>query len=94
METSRESERQAWRPLDTLACSLDASTSSSCSLFGWDPQLFYFGQAAAGIGARGFGADEIHNHELELIVHPKCRRRAPPAARCLLVFHFSLISRT
>ncbi|KAK3121925.1 hypothetical protein QOZ80_8BG0662870 [Eleusine coracana subsp. coracana] len=65
METVQERDlhqRQAWWPLDTMACSLE----SSSSLFGWDPQLFYLGQGADGNGAGDSGAHECH--ELDLLV--------------------------
>ncbi|TVU05586.1 hypothetical protein EJB05_48754 [Eragrostis curvula] len=90
MEMAQEREllhqRQTWWPLDAMACSLE---TSSCSLFGWDPRLFYFGQGAIGNGASDSGSHE--HHELEILV-PKCRPRgmefpvseAPEAVTSLL----------
>ncbi|KAG0523917.1 hypothetical protein BDA96_07G164300 [Sorghum bicolor] len=70
-ESALHAGRQAWWPLDTMACSLDdASTISSSFLLGWDPQLCYFGLGAMGAAA---GDSDTHGHarELELFV-PKC----------------------
>ncbi|KAJ1268794.1 hypothetical protein BS78_07G161200 [Paspalum vaginatum] len=73
-ESALHAGTQAWWPLDTMACSLEdtstISSSSSSFLLGWewDPRLSYFGLGAAGAGA----ADpETHAHELERFV-PKC----------------------
>lgn len=86
-ESALHAGRQAWWPLDTMACSLDdastisISSSSSSFLLGWDPQLCYFG-----LGARGAGAghsDIIHAGKLELLV-PKRRSRSA----CLQGLHF------
>lgn len=68
-------------PLDTMACSLDnTTTTTSGFLFGWDPQLSYFGLGAWGVGA---GDLDTHERELELVV-PKCK----PRAACLHSLHF------
>ncbi|RCV31441.1 hypothetical protein SEVIR_6G183800v4 [Setaria viridis] len=72
METAQERELHGWQalwPLDTMACSLDnTTTTTSGFLFGWDPQLSYFGLGAWGVGA---GDLDTHERELELVV-PKC----------------------
>ncbi|CAO2206977.1 unnamed protein product [Urochloa humidicola] len=71
METAQERELhgwQAWWPLDTMACSLDNTSTTSSFLFGWDPQLSYFGLGAWGVSD---GDLDTHERELELVV-PKC----------------------
>ncbi|XP_062191312.1 uncharacterized protein LOC133895148 [Phragmites australis] len=73
MEAAQESElhgRQAWWPLDTMACSLDSTTSSSsCVHFEWERQLsWYFGLGSLGVDP---GGPDTHERELELFV-PKC----------------------
>ncbi|CAL4999264.1 unnamed protein product [Urochloa decumbens] len=69
-ESALHAGRQAWWPLDTMACSLDYDTTT-CSgfLLGWDPQLSYFGLGAWGVGAGDL--DAHHDCQLELVV-PKC----------------------
>ncbi|KAF8769492.1 hypothetical protein HU200_006527 [Digitaria exilis] len=71
METVQERELhgwQAWLPLDTMACSLDDTTTSGF-LLRWDPQLSYFGLAPW--GAHAGDLDTHHGRQLELVV-PKC----------------------
>ncbi|KAL5220338.1 hypothetical protein ABZP36_025051 [Zizania latifolia] len=68
METAtQERERhQCWWPLDTMACSLG---DSSCFLYGWVPQLRYFGLGVVGVGAAGHPHGRhthTNRHELEL----------------------------
>ncbi|CAL5005808.1 unnamed protein product [Urochloa decumbens] len=70
-ESALHAGRQAWWPLDTMACSLDYDTTT-CSgfLLGWDPQLSYFGLGPWGVGA---GDLDAHDCQLELVV-PKCMK--------------------
>ncbi|KAF8654444.1 hypothetical protein HU200_061629 [Digitaria exilis] len=71
METVQERELhgwQAWLPLDTMACSLDDTTTSGF-LLRWDPQLSYFGLAPWRADAGDL--DTHHGRQLELVV-PKC----------------------
>nr|CAB3481281.1 unnamed protein product [Digitaria exilis] len=71
METVQERELhgwQAWLPLDTMACSLDDTTTSGF-LLRWDPQLCYFGLAPWRADAGDL--DTHHGRQLELVV-PKC----------------------
>lgn len=83
METAQERELHGWQalwPLDTMAFSLDTTTTSSSGfLFGWDPQLSYFGLGAWGVGA---GDLDTHEREFELVV-PKCK----PRSACLHSLH-------
>ncbi|KAG2579275.1 protein XRI1-like [Panicum virgatum] len=68
-ESALHAGRQAWWPLDAMACSLGETTSSSGFLLGWDPQLSYFGLGAWGAGTGDLGTCE---RELEELVVPKC----------------------
>ena len=72
-ESALHAGRQAWWPLDTMACSLDDASTISSFLLGWDPQLCCFGLGAMGAGA-GDSDTHAHARELELFV-PKCRSR-------------------
>ncbi|XP_066326898.1 uncharacterized protein [Miscanthus floridulus] len=69
-ESALHAGRQAWWPLDTMACSLDDASTISSFLLGWDPQLCCFGLGAIGAGA-GDSDTHAHARELELFV-PKC----------------------
>ncbi|KAL6647477.1 hypothetical protein ACP70R_014914 [Stipagrostis hirtigluma subsp. patula] len=81
MDTAQERElhgRQAWWPLDTMACS---SYSTSSFLFQRDPHLTElircFGPGIAGIGAGDHGA---YQHELELVVVPDLQGMESPVS--------------
>ena len=74
-ESALHAGRQAWWPLDAMACSLGDTTTSGGGgggggfLLGWDPQLSYFGLGAWGAGT---GDLDSYQRELELVV-PKCK---------------------
>jgi len=71
-ESALHAGRQAWWPLDAMACSLGDTTTSGGGgfLLGWDPQLSYFGLGAWGAGTGDLGTCE---RELEELVVPKCK---------------------